>query len=457
MRRGCATLEALRSAVNSGSVSNGSENQGTAKATYAHPRWIRINTLRTSLDEQLRSTFADYERTEVLAGITNSQSKNRVVYIDTNIPDLIAIPAYIDLKSIGAYSEGKLILQDKASCFPAYLLSPSYEDGDVIDACAAPGNKTTHLAALLSKADSKNGNVAVKHRIIACEKDSRRSKTLTDMVKLAGANEIVRIRTNQDFLKMDPNVKAFSKVTALLLDPSCSGSGIVGRDDANVNIHLPNAAQAEPSPIKSKKRKRGGSKAYSAAPAEFSTPEMPPEELPADFVEEGSKLQARLSALSAFQLRLLEHAMAFPAAERITYSTCSIHSEEDEHVVVKALMSEVAVGRGWRITKRGERSDGLQKWHRRGDLKTVAEFINDNDGYGNGLDADVVADACIRCAKGSEDGTMGFFVAGFVRDSEAVKDSIRNGLNGIAVAESEGEGEDESAAEEWHGFNDEDT
>lgn len=35
--------------------------------------------------------------------------------------------------------------QSKASCMPAHALAP--EPGwDVLDACAAPGNKTTHLA-----------------------------------------------------------------------------------------------------------------------------------------------------------------------------------------------------------------------------------------------------------------------------------------------------------------------
>jgi hypothetical protein len=41
--------------------------------------------------------------------------------------------------------QGALLLQSRASCMPAHALRP--EPGwQVIDACAAPGNKTTHLA-----------------------------------------------------------------------------------------------------------------------------------------------------------------------------------------------------------------------------------------------------------------------------------------------------------------------
>ena len=40
--------------------------------------------------------------------------------------------------------DGCLIIQDKASCFPSQLLMDAWTGGDVIDACAAPGNKTSH-------------------------------------------------------------------------------------------------------------------------------------------------------------------------------------------------------------------------------------------------------------------------------------------------------------------------
>jgi 16S rRNA C967 or C1407 C5-methylase (RsmB/RsmF family) len=41
------------------------------------------------------------------------------------------------------------VLQSRASCMPAHALAPQ-PGWAVVDACAAPGNKTTHLAALMA-------------------------------------------------------------------------------------------------------------------------------------------------------------------------------------------------------------------------------------------------------------------------------------------------------------------
>ncbi len=45
----------------------------------------------------------------------------------------------------------------------------------------------------------------------------------------------------------------------------------------------------------------------------------------------------RLRHLAAFQTRVLLHSLAFPAARRVVYSTCSTRSEENEDVVFNVL------------------------------------------------------------------------------------------------------------------------
>ena len=103
----------------------------------------------------------------------------------------------------------------------------------------------------------------------------------------------------------------------------------------------------------------------------------------------------RLEKLAGFQLNMIRHAMkcestktlgwtgpfsltetpspvphvlAVPNAKRIVYSTCSIHKEEDEEVVMKALESPEAVEYGWSIAPR---SQVLPKWERRGRVEAT--------------------------------------------------------------------------------------
>lgn len=45
----------------------------------------------------------------------------------------------------------------------------------------------------------------------------------------------------------------------------------------------------------------------------------------------------RLQALAAFQVRCLNHTLQFPQLQRVVYSTCSIHSQENEEVVATCL------------------------------------------------------------------------------------------------------------------------
>jgi putative methyltransferase len=67
-------------------------------------------------------------------------------------------------------------------------------------------------------------------------------------------------------------------------------------------------------------------------------------------------------------------------------------------------------------------------------------------------DVNVLADACIRCERGTDEGTMGFFVAGFVRDSDAgpAETAVENHAD---EAENE-EDDDDEKDEEWGGFDD---
>lgn len=380
IRRKCSSVDALKEQV-----------ETSLYANTQHPRWIRVNTIKTTLDKQLSTTFKDHEKTASVQEVLTGSGK--LIHIDEHIPNLVAVSPRFDFARCPAYKSGQLILQDKASCFPAYLLDPKPSGGDVIDGCAAPGNKTTHAAAIIKSQchdGDKSGN-----GIHAFEKDVRRAKTLDKMVNLAGSDDLTQIHQGQDFLKVDPLDATYANTGAILLDPSCSGSGIVGRDDMP-ELHLPAADGAVTAGKSSKKRKR---------PAEDPEHVLIDDDGNTTVVSSEKDLEARLEALSSFQLTLLLHAFSFPAAHKITYSTCSVHAEENEQVVLKALQSDIGKRRGWRVLPREGQVSGMQAWPVRGQIEAC-----DGDKQ--------VAESCIRAYKDDGRGVMGFFVAVFCRDPD---------------------------------------
>ncbi len=382
---------------------------------------------------------------------------------DPNIPDLLATNAPTkELIETTAYETGRIILQDKASCFPAYLALQSdpilflraarMSQGDLMDACAAPGNKASHLASILaSKSDIAAQGAGCGRMVFACERDTKRSKTLETMLARAGAQSRVKVLAKQDFLALNPRERRFSNVTHLLLDPSCSGSGIRGREDVptlvlpkdtrNRRVKIPKTDDGKgttnSNTKSSKKRKR-----ENPPQRPFKEAEVDP--LPT--IDPGID-NDRLQKLSSLQTRIIEHAFTFPSASLVTYSTCSVHAQENEVVVIRALNSTVARGRCWRLLRRCEQPDGLRVWPHRGDdlgvegtnwaVEEIWDAMTDEEREG-------FREACIRCKPSGVDGTMGFFVVGFVRDPATVEEQ--------ADAGPEVDSGVEPGDDEWEGF-----
>ncbi|XP_047971504.1 25S rRNA (cytosine-C(5))-methyltransferase NSUN5 isoform X1 [Salvia hispanica] len=278
------------------------------------PRYVRVNTLKTDTES-----------------VISELRKQYVVQEDDTVPDFLILPPGADLHNHPLVKNGSVFLQGKGSSMPAVALDPK-PGWEVIDACAAPGNKTVHLAALMKG----------KGKIIACELNKERVERLKNNVKLSGATN-VKVK-HEDFLNLDPTDPSHSKIRAILLDPSCSGSGTaLDRLD-----HL----------------------------------------LPSHNADGSGNVDAmRLRKLAAFQKRVLEHALSFPAVDRIVYSTCSIHQIENEDVVNSVLPLASSYG--------FELETPFPQWPRRG-LPTF-------DGSEHLLRTDLVEDK------------EGFFIALFVR------------------------------------------
>jgi len=284
-------LDSLQPQADSSDLDLGSKNINS-------PRWMRVNTIKWSVSEATEWFIAagwTQVSLEVLTSQTSSSPDQTLLFTeDEHIAGLLALPATVVLAKLQPYRDGRLIAQDKASCMPAQLLLGDNSETlpiQVIDATAAPGNKTTMLSSI----------VGPKVKVWAFEKDKQRFKVLSEMIKLAGCTNVHCI--NGDFLAVDPSDERFKHVSHIMVDPSCSGSGISNRLD-----HLSQGTGLN--------NKRDDN---------------------------------RIRALSRFQTTIVSHALRFPSVNQVAYSTCSIWQEENEQVVFRILNKPEMINKGWTL------------------------------------------------------------------------------------------------------------
>lgn len=111
------------------------------------------------------------------------------------------------------FREGLFNLQEKSSMLPALVLNPN-ENDFVLDACAAPGNKTLQLSCLMQG----------KGKIVAADKNATRFRSLHFNIKKFGMKNVIAQR--QDILTAKKK-EVFDKI---LLDAPCSSEGLVRKD-----------------------------------------------------------------------------------------------------------------------------------------------------------------------------------------------------------------------------------
>lgn len=112
----------------------------------------------------------------------------------------------------------------------AFLQAKSELEGPlkVLDLCAAPGGKSTHLAGLLSENDLLVSNEVIRSRV---------NILLENLIKQGSSNTIITNADSAEFVKCGP---VFDVV---LVDAPCSGEGLFRKDPEAVNEWNPENVQ----------------------------------------------------------------------------------------------------------------------------------------------------------------------------------------------------------------------
>ncbi|KAF1829684.1 NOL1/NOP2/sun family putative RNA met [Decorospora gaudefroyi] len=175
------------------------------------PIVIRTNTLRTHRRELAQALINRGVQLEPVG----KWSKVGLQIFETNVP-LGATPEYLS---------GHYILQAASSFLPVMALAPQ-EHERVLDMAAAPGGKTTHLAALMKNTGCIFANDANKDRAKGLIGNIHRLGARNTIVTHYSALEFPRVMGGFDRVLLDAYVLSVATITP----GPCSGTGVIAKD-----------------------------------------------------------------------------------------------------------------------------------------------------------------------------------------------------------------------------------
>ena len=164
------------------------------------PLYVRANILKVSRDQLMRSL--QEEGAEVVA----SHSLPECIRL-TRLPS--------SLSDLSSYQRGWFQVQDESSMLVSHILDP--QPGDiVIDACAAPGGKSTHIAELMQN----------RGRVWAFDIDTRRLPLVSENCRRLGITIVEAIEA--DARNLDEHLSR-EIADRVLVDAPCTGLGVLRR------------------------------------------------------------------------------------------------------------------------------------------------------------------------------------------------------------------------------------
>jgi 16S rRNA (cytosine967-C5)-methyltransferase len=189
-----------------------------AAIVYSHPPWIvRMWWQELGSAAALALMAANNEPGELTVRVNTlradpssvARELSVAIHTDPDLPEALVLDGPFDLHGSEPWREGKLLAQSRAAMLVAHALDP--QPGErVLDLCAAPGGKSTHIAALMG-----NGG-----EVVAVERNPARAAALRETAQRMHASSVcVELA---DAAVARPEEDRFDRV---LVDPPCSGLG----------------------------------------------------------------------------------------------------------------------------------------------------------------------------------------------------------------------------------------
>jgi 16S rRNA (cytosine967-C5)-methyltransferase len=187
------------------------DNPKGAAIRHSHPEWLTLMWWDwLGADETRALLAADNEPAELALRI-NPLAGVEVDLEGRREDDALVVEGPLDVLAHPLYAAGAITPQSRASQRVARALDP--QPGErVLDLCAAPGGKTTHLAALMGD----------RGEVVAVEKHPQRAQALQAQAQRLHADSVRVVVADAKHVTAQALGGRFDRI---LVDPPCSGLG----------------------------------------------------------------------------------------------------------------------------------------------------------------------------------------------------------------------------------------
>ena len=198
---------------------------------YSHPKWL-IDTIKNNYPKEYENILEGNNQQAPMTIRVNTIKISRDDYQDklaaNNViaekheyaKDALVLQTAKNVNELPGFNEGEFVVQDAAAQLAVDFLN--IENGQyVLDGCAAPGGKTTHI---LQRSPKVN--------LIAVEKDESRSEKIKENLKRLNLSCELVISDLSNINKWWNN-QLFDRI---LIDVPCSATGVIRRNP-DIKLH----------------------------------------------------------------------------------------------------------------------------------------------------------------------------------------------------------------------------
>jgi 16S rRNA (cytosine967-C5)-methyltransferase len=129
-------------------------------------------------------------------------------------PDFVTLNAL----PVAALDSGHCYIQDPSTLLACQLLAPKPEE-KILDACAAPGGKTSYMAQLMQN----------RGTLISCDRDPKRLQILKDNLLRLGTTIVRPIRHDWMRHHLPKEIASIAPFDRVLVDAPCTNTGVIRR------------------------------------------------------------------------------------------------------------------------------------------------------------------------------------------------------------------------------------